>query len=393
MSLFFQRREKRAPFTEPPIPRPGSISSTFANINLSRTESSLQAVAVWAAVDLVSSIVSTLPYDVYEGSGTSLREVEPPKVLVDPAGDGYGLADWVYQYMMSLLLRGNTNGNVADRDRLGNPTQIVLYHPDEVQGWRDLKSGLPQWRAGGETVDAENMWHQRAYTVPGRLMGLSPVANHVLTIGQGLAAAKFGQQFFQEGGTPSGLLTNESPLDVKQAATAKARFMAALRGSREPLVLGQGWKYQAISVNPEESQFLETQKYTAAECARIYGPGMPEILGYETGGSMTYANVEQRSLDLLTYALDRWLVRTERMFTGLLPAGQYVKINRKALARTDLLTRFRAHAIALQNRWTFPNEVRELEDQQPVKWGDEPSTAPAPKVQIDRQEGRGERQE
>jgi hypothetical protein len=70
------------------------------------------------------------------------------------------------------------------------------------------------------------------------------------------------------------------------------------------------------------------------------------------------------------------------MFTSLLPAGQYVKLNRKALARTDLLTRFRAHALALQNRWMVPNEVRAEEDQQPVKWGDEPSTVPAPKAQI-----------
>lgn len=372
MSMFFHRREKRAPFAEPPIPRPNALSSTFANIDLSRTESSLQKVAVWAAVDLVASIVSTLPYDALEGEGASLRKVPTPEILRDPAGDGYGLADWVYQYMMSLLLRGNTNGNVADRDRMGNPTQIVLYHPDEVQGWRDLKSGLPQWRAGAEKVEAENMWHQRAYTIPGRLMGLSPVAHHALTIGQGLAAAKFGQQFFQDGGTPSALLTNESGLDAKQASTAKARFLAALRGSREPLVLGQGWKYQAISVAPEESQFLETQKYTSAECARIYGPGMPEILGYETGGSMTYANVEQRSLDLLTYALDRWLVRTERMFTAMLPPGQYVKINRSALARTDLLTRYRAHAIALRNQFMVPNEARDIEDRPPLPGGDVP---------------------
>lgn len=393
MSLFFQRRERRSLFAEPPIPRPGALGSTFARIDLSRTEASLQKVAVWAAVDLVASMVSTLPYDVFEGQGASLREVPVPKLLEDPSGEGYGLADWVYQYMLSLLLRGNTNGRVADRDRLGNPTQVVLYHPDEVQGWRDLKSGLPQWRAGGEKVEAEEMWHQRAYTVPGRLMGLSPVAHHVLTIGQGLAAAKFGEQFFQEGGTPSGLLTNEGALDFKQAQTAKERFMAALRGSREPLVLGQGWKYQAISVAPEESQFLETQKYTSAECARIYGPGMPEILGYETGGSMTYNNPEHRSLHLLTYSLDRWLVRTERMFTAMLPAGQYVKVNRKALARTDLLTRFRAHALALQNRWTTANEVRALEEQRPVAWGDEPNPLPAPKVQTDRQEGRDGRQE
>ncbi|WP_030173244.1 phage portal protein [Streptomyces sp. NRRL S-813] len=381
MSLFFSSRERRNVFPEPPIPRP-TRSLTFNKVNLAQTETSLQKVAVWSAVDLIASLVATLPIDVYEGTGQSRRELDPPKVLQDPSGEGYGLSDWVYQYMMSLLLRGNTNGRVGDRDRLGNPTQIVLFHPDEVQGYRDLKTGLPQWRVCGEKVPADEMWHQRAYTVPGRLQGLSPVAHHATTIGLGIAAARFGRQWFEDGAHPSGMLTNEQALKPEQARTAKERFMAALRGNREPVVLGQGWKFQAIQVAPEESQFLETQKYTAAECARIYGPGVPEILGYETGGSMTYANVEQRSLDLLTYSLDRWLVRTERMFTTLLPAGQYVKINRAALARTDLLTRFKAHALALQNKWAVPNEIRELEDQAPVKWGDEPVADTAPKVRV-----------
>lgn len=372
MSLFFRRpEEQRAPFTEPPIPRP-SAGTSFASVNLSQTESSLQKIAVWSAVNLIASLTSTLPLDVYQGEESDRKQLPLPKVLVDPAGDGYGRVDWTYQYMLSMLLRGNTYGTVAARDRMANPTQVVLYHPDEVQGWRDQKSGLPQWRVAGETVDADEMWHQRAYSVPGRLQGLSPVAFHAQTIGLGIAALRFGVQWFEDGAHPSGMLVNEQALDAKQAKTAKDRFMAALRGSREPLVLGQGWKYQQIQVAPEESQFLETQKYTSAECARIYGPGMPEILGYDTGGSMTYANVEQRSLDLLTYTLDPWLVRTEAMFTGLLPAGQYARINRGALARTDLLTRYRAHAIALQNKFKVANEVRDLEELPPVPWGEEP---------------------
>lgn len=381
MSLFFSRRELRGIFPEPPIPRP-SAAWTFNKVNLAQTETSLQKVAVWSAVDLIASLVATLPLDVYEGTGGARRELPKPRVLEDPSGEGYGVSDWIYQYMASLLLRGNTNGRVADRDRIGNPTQIVLFHPDEVQGWRDLESGLPQWRACGETVPAEEMWHQRAYTVPGRLMGLSPVQHHATTIGLGIAAARFGKQWFEDGAHPSGILSNEQALKPEQARTAKERFMAALRGTREPVVLGQGWKFQAIQVAPEESQFLETQKYTSAECARIYGPGVPEILGYETGGSMTYANIEQQGLNLLTYALDRWLVRTELMFTSLLPPGQYVKINRAALHRTDLLTRYKAHALSLQNQWAVPNEVRDLEDQPPVPWGDDPVVANAPKVQI-----------
>ncbi|MFD5033642.1 phage portal protein [Streptomyces sp. NPDC058405] len=383
MSLFFSGRETRGPFAEPEIPRPSATGATFASINLSRAESSLQSIAIWAAVNLQASVLSTLPIDVYEGTGKARHEVEKPKVMTDPAGDGHGVEDWLYQYLLSELLRGNAYGKVGDRDRLGHPTQVVLYHPDEVQGWRDPKDGMPRWRVCGKEVAAAEMWHRRAFPMPGRLLGLSPVAQHVLTIGLGLAAERFGVQWFQDGAHPSGMLTNDQPLDPKQARTAKERFMASLRGTREPVVLGQGWKYQALSVAANESQFLETQKYTAADCARIYGPGIPEVLGYETGGSMTYSTVEQRSLDLLRYTLNPWLVRTETMFNTLLPPGQYAKFNRAALLATDLLTRYRAHGIALQNRWEVPNEVRDLEDMTPVPWGDAPSTVEPPKVRID----------
>jgi hypothetical protein len=46
VSLFFSRRERRSPFAEPPIPRPSMLGSTFASINLSHAEASLQKVAV-----------------------------------------------------------------------------------------------------------------------------------------------------------------------------------------------------------------------------------------------------------------------------------------------------------------------------------------------------------
>jgi len=95
------------------------------------------------------------------------------------------------------------------------------------------------------------------------------------------------------------LKQEKGPALVTQGSTELVHALLAaglvdeIRTFTLPVVLGQGWKFQAIQVNPEESQFLETQKYTAAECARIYGPGVAEILGYETGGSMTYANVHE----------------------------------------------------------------------------------------------------
>lgn len=372
MSYLFGRRERRSfSFASPPIPPNSETGGTsYARVDLSRAEASLQKVAVWACVNLTATIAECMPLDYFPRP----RDSQPlPAWLDDPAGDGHGLPDWLYQYVWSAMLRGNVYGLTAERDRSrGTPTQIVLQHPDLVKPWMG-SDGNVEWRVNGQQVPEGQMWHRRVHPVPGQLLGLSPIALQATTIATGISALRFGAQWFEEGAHPSGILTTDKELDFKQATTAKQRFAAAIHGRREPAVLGGGWKYQQIQISPNESQFLETNNYTAAECCRIFGPGFAEIFGYETGGSLTYSNIEQRSLDLLTYAVDPWLVRIERTLSRLLPPAATVKFNRAALVRTDLLTRFKAHEIALRNRWEVVNEVRELEDMAPVPWGDEPN--------------------
>ncbi|WP_030975138.1 phage portal protein [Streptomyces sp. NRRL S-1824] len=382
MSFLFGQREQRSawPQEPPPIPPNSAQGSGYSRVDLSRMEASLQKVAVWSCVNLTATIAETMPLAYFPRP----REAAPmPAWLEDLGGDGHGLPDWLYQAVFSTMLRGNLYGIVGDRDRSrGAPTQIALQHPDMVGVTLDTE-GHPDWRVAGQTVVRDDMWHRRVYPTPGRLQGLSPIALQATTIATGISALQFGASWFQDGAHPSGILSSEQALDARQAMTAKERFMAAVHGRREPAVLGNGWKYQSIQISPNESQFLETNNYTAAECCRIFGPGYAEIYGYETGGSLTYSNIEQRSLDLLTYAVDPWLVRFERFLSGLLPPGQHVKFNRSALVRTDLLTRYRAHAIALQNRFAVVNEVRDLEDKGPVPWGAEPFDGKAPKIAID----------
>jgi len=212
-------------------------------------------------------------------------------------------------------------------------------------------------------------------------MGMSPIAYHATTVGVSIAAERFGLQYFTDGAHPSSLLMNtEMELDSKTANEAKAKWMAAVYGTREPVVMGRGWEHKVIQVTPNESQFLETQKYTAAEGARIYGPNIAAVLGYEVGGSMTYANVVDRNNGLLTIDLNRWLVRVERMFTRLLPKPQFVRFNTGALLRATTLDRYRAHALALAGQWKTVNEVRSDEDMGPVEWGDKPVATQKPSV-------------
>lgn len=363
-----QPQEQRSEWGSSAIPPPGGVPSNFAAVSLSQAESALQQVAIDAATDLIASVAGQLPVDTYKrNSDGAPKNIGNPRVIEDPDGTDNGTGDWVYQYLMSKLLRGNVYGRQAF-DGNAYPTHTVLYHPDEVHGWRDRQTGDVRWRIDGKLVeDPSKVWHRRSYPMPGRLLGLSPIEKHITTIQLGISAERFGAQFFTDGAVPSALLTNEeTDLDQKAATTAKSRWMAAIWGTREPAVLGKGWKYHQISINPDDAQFLETNKYTSAQCARIYGPNVAEILGYETGGSMTYTNVEQRSIDFLKFTLNRWLRDLETTMSLWLPRGQFIKFNRNALLETDLLTRFKAYQIGIGAHFLAPSEAREFEDQPPL---------------------------
>lgn len=362
-------------------------AQSYANVDLSTFEAPMQSVALRATADLIASLGSELPVDVYSGEGSDRRKRTTPGYLLDPAGDGTGLEDWRYQVLMSWLLRGNMFGEELERAAT-YPTQIGLFHPDIIRP-QVRSDGTLQWFVNGKEIPAARLVHRRVNPVPGQVLGLSPVGMHASTIGLSITATRYGQQWFADGAHPGGMLSNsEVPLDDEQVKTAKQRFLAALRGTREPVVMGKGWKYEQIQVSPEESQFLATQGYTEAQCARIFGPGYAEVLGYESGGSLTYATVEGRSAHLLVYSMNKWLSRMERLLSSMLPKPQYARINRDALLQATTLDRYRAHESALKNQWKTPNEVRELEDLAPLDGGDEPIKAtPAPTPSDDEPSG------
>jgi phage portal protein BeeE len=150
------------------------------------TDHALRLSAVWACVRLLADAVSTLPLDVYRrGDRDPLSELPP--LLRQPAA-GMSLNEWLYAVMVSLLLRGNAYGIVTGRS--GStllPAQVDLAHPDRL-GVTVTPDGRVQYRLNGEELLPDDVWHVRAYTFPGAVLGLSPVEYARQTIGLGLAA-------------------------------------------------------------------------------------------------------------------------------------------------------------------------------------------------------------
>lgn len=330
-------------------------------------ETSLALAAVWGCVDLIAELLSTLPVDEYKrGPEGELITLGHSALTEDPAGDGYGFEVWCRQLLMSALLRGNGYGWIEAIGTDGWPTQIAMLHPDEITT-RVYSSTRADWYRDGKEVTrwpSGPLWHFAAYTFPGSPIGLSPLRYAAETIGVGIAAQKFGAQWFGDGAHPTSVLESDHEITKDQADTLKRRVVDALNGTREPLVLGLGTKMNPIQVSPEESQFLETIKANADDVASFFFRRPPG-----EAGSLTYANVEARSLDLLTYTLNGWMVRVEKALTRLRPRPRFVKFNADALVRVDLTTRYRAHDMAIRAGWESRNDVRHIEDLPPITDG------------------------
>jgi HK97 family phage portal protein len=328
-------------------------------------ESALQLSTVWGCVRLLADSVSTLPLAVYRGHDRD--PIPTPPLLQRPSADHPELADWLWAIMASLLLRGNAWGVITGRS--GStllPAQVDLVHPDRVAV--TTEEGRRVFRIGGTEYDREDLFHVKAYSWPGELEGLSPIAYAREAIGLGIAAERYGAKFFGDSAIPSGVVTTDHRVDPQLAATIQERWRARHQGKRDVAVLGSGAKFQPITVAPDEARFIQSQQFNVSTICRIYGVP-PEAMGGQTAGHEAYTSPEMRATDLLLWSIRPWLLRVERAVSGLLPSTQAAKFNAGGMVRATLRDRSEAHRIAIEAGFLTVNEVRELEDRPPLPEG------------------------
>lgn len=366
MSLF--RSSARAPGEQ----RALSFQSIWGSggnvrrINGSSEEQALRLVPVFAAARFLQDGVSSLPLDEYVGGSGGRRSV-PLSPVFARTNDPGSTQTWVAKAVASMVLRGNAFGLPTSFGPNGWPSRVEWLHPDDVE-IEDDAAAVPRWLVGGNPVDS--LIHIPNFVAPGRHLGLSPIAAYRATIETGLHAQDFGRDWFRNGATPSGVVSVDAAVTEEQAKSVKSMFKRASK-DREPVVMGKGWDYRAISVPADESQFLATIKATATQVAAIYGI-RPERLGGESGNSMTYANVEQGAIDEQQTALLPYMTKLEPVFSALLPRPRFVRFNADAVLRMTTADRWAVHKLQIDSSAMTINEVRALNDLPPVPWGDAP---------------------
>lgn len=329
----------------------------------------LSLIPYFACVRILAEQISALPLQTFREDGPIKVKITDPALIRKPAAV-LDKVTWTRQAVISLAMRGNAIGIITGFDGMGFATGIEWLNPDQVY-IDDTHPTLPVYywadpNGGYGEIPRERVVHIAWFVPPGRVEGLSPVAAFAESIGAGLNAQNYGSMWFKNGGVPPSTFKNTAKtITDEQSEEITDRLVRSIRAGR-PLTYGNDWDFNAVAINPEESQFIQTMKLNATQIAAIFGIP-PEWVGGETGGSLTYNSPEQNSLQVYKIVLLPWLTLIETCLSRLLPERQFVIFNSDGLLRGDTKTRYESHALAITNGFLTINEVREIENRPPIK--------------------------
>lgn len=339
--------------------------------------SALRHATVLSCVSLLTDTVMQTALKTYRKGRKGREEIDPPQIVAEPNGEMFDF-DFFHQTAESLVGGGNTFLKLVEADKYGYPLQLLPIHPENVDVRRNPKTGRKEAIVlGGYARSSEplpldgserQMVHIPGFTVPGALRGINRLQKAMLTIYSGLAAEAYGARWFKDSANPSSILYSKEPMAPEAVKEAQKEWIRSHQGRRLPAVLA-GFDWKPITISPEESQFLQTQKWSTTQVARWWR--CPPILVGDVEKTTTWGTgIEEMTLGYLTYGANPYYLRIEKVWSSFLPRGQFCKYDIEQLLRTRTLDRYMSYVHARNAGWMSVNDIRHREEMPPVPGGD-----------------------
>ena len=331
------------------------------------TEQSALAIStVYACVYKIASTISSLGLQIYvkDGRNVEIANQHPAyRLITSEPNEQQNAYDFWETIMASALMYG-CGYAIIERSARGYAERLVPVSYYDV----DVKS-----------VDGERVFVIRDYGAVtqdnmlevSNMNRMSPIRLHRENMGLAKAAQDFGSEHFGQKGQMTGVLASDQPLRKEQMDVIQNSWNQSAMNAGTKL-LPFGFKYQRITITPDEAQFIETRKFQAEEICRIYSVP-PSLVQLET--QTTFNNVEQQNLQFARHTISPWAKRIEqeidrKLIQSFERPDVYSQFNMNDLYRGDLSARTNFYQQMLQSGVMSINEVRRKENMNPVDGGD-----------------------
>jgi HK97 family phage portal protein len=356
-------------FGSPPVRSGVSVSESTA----------LNYSAFWAAVQSIAGTVASLPLFLYRRLPNGGKERASASRLYRLLHDEFNpeMGSMVARETMQahVLTWGNAYAEI-ERNQKGEPLRLWPLRPDLVRPER-APSGAVVYRVtsinGPDVlVPYEDMLH-----IPGLgwdgLYGYSVIRKARETIGLGLATEQFGALFFGNGGWPGIIAQHPGKLSQEAHKRLKDSLNEAVQGTKAHslIVTEEGIKVEKVGIPPDDAQFLSTRQFQVTEIARWFN--MPPHKLRDLSHA-TFSNIEEQNIDWVSDTLRPWLVRWEqelnrKLIRPLERNLQFTEHLVDGLMRGRTNERYAAYAVGRQWGWLSADDIRELENMNPLPDG------------------------
>jgi HK97 family phage portal protein len=334
------------------VPPPRSATSGVT------TNDALSLASVYRSVSIIATAMKQLGIHVYRDDA----EVTPTPLVIRQPDIKMTREVWMEQTINSMALSGNAYWLIGRNGR-GETVNLEVLNPfDMMIQTDDYGNALYYMYRGTVKYELSQVQHLAMMRVPGNVYGLGPIQAAQKELLNARDTRDYASVWFTDSGIPNGVLKSDQMLSPDQAAAAKDAWNLTAGAKSGVAVLGNGLNYQPMYLNPRDSMFIESQAWNVQQVARLFGIPANMLMASVDGNSMTYTNMEQEQMAFVRYTLSQYIVEIESALTHVTTRGTMVKINVDSLLRSDTLTRYQAHAIAIASGWMTVDEVRAIED-------------------------------
>lgn len=342
--------------------------------------------AIYACVTLITQDVSKLRCRLVEQSAAGIwSEVlsqNPFSPVLRRPNHYQNRIKFFEQWVISKLLHGNCYA-LKERDGRGIVTQLYILDPCRTRALV-ADDGSVYYSIGADnltgikdaiTVPASEIIHDVMIPLFHPLCGVSPITACGLAATQGLSIQRNSAAFFANGSNPGGILTAPGRINDDTAKRIKEHWEENYTGlnSGRTAVLGDGLKYERLSVNAVDAQLIEQLKWsTETVCSCFHVPmhkiGIGQLPNYnniEALDQQYYSQCIQAFLENIELCLD------EGLGLANVPGHTYgTEFDLDDLLRMDTLGKVEAAAKAVGAAIMKPDEARRKFDLPPTEGGD-----------------------
>ncbi len=366
----------------------GLIRESFAgawqrNVEIDAPREILAFSAVFACVTVIASDIAKLRIKLVEedadGICTEIKKTSPFLPVLRKPNRYQTRIKFIEQWIVSKLLYGNAYA-LKQRDARRIVTTLYILDAQRVTPLvaedgsvyyrlsQDHLSELP----GAVTVPASEIIHDTMVSLWHPLIGVSPIYACGMSATMGNRIQANSTKFFDNMSRPSGMLSAPGTITDEVAGRLKTAWEENFGGNNfgRLAVLGDGLKYEAMTIPAHEAQLIEQLKWTVEDVARCFhvplfklgGPEPPRV-SVESLNQTYYSDCLQALIESAEACLDDGLS---------LPSGYSTEFDLEGLMRMDTAARYEAKNKAVGGGWMSPNEARAGENMRPVAGGDSP---------------------